>query len=182
LYGSCKYCFSKGLCGRSGYEGQWHDICMWFDAMFAERGEFAGRYAGAERNGLGSSEVNVVASEANWAWPAALRAIFQPREVNLMVAGSADEFLHIMGSRRIHTTIVDMDSEKANGLATVKVIRMKYPLQPCILLASAAGESILSKALELNVFSVIGKPVDMEILRQQLDRLFVKRYRSHIFH
>ncbi|GAH06813.1 unnamed protein product [marine sediment metagenome] len=88
-------------------------------------------------------EINVLASEANWAWPEAVRSIFRPRGVNLLVAQSAGEFVNIIERRRIHTTIVDMDSEKSNGLATIKIIRMDYPLVPCILLSSAAGESLL---------------------------------------
>jgi DNA-binding NtrC family response regulator len=126
-------------------------------------------------------EINVLASEANWAWPQALRSIFKPRGVNLLVAENADEFVDIIRRKRIHTTIVDMDSEDSNGLATVKIIRMDYPLLPCILLTSAAGESLLGDALRLNVFSVIDKPVDMLILRQQLHRLFMKKYNSSIF-
>ena len=126
-------------------------------------------------------EINVLASEANWAWPEALRSIFRPRGVNLLVAQSAGQFVNIIERRRIHTTIVDMDSEKSNGLATIKIIRMDYPLVPCILLSSAAGESLLGEALRLDVFSVIGKPVDMNILLEQLNRLFVKKYNSDIF-
>jgi len=124
--------------------------------------------------------VNVLASGANWAWPEALRNIFQPRDVRLLVAESAVEFVNIIESRRIHTTIVDMDSERG-GLATIKIIRVNYPLLPCILLASAAGEAVLSKALRLDVFSVIDKPVNMSILREQLNRLFMKKYDSDIF-
>ncbi|MHC4556864.1 MAG: response regulator [Planctomycetota bacterium] len=126
-------------------------------------------------------EVNVLASEANWAWPEAVRHIFRPRGVNLMVAENAAEFVNIIERKRIHTTIVDMDSEKSNGLATIKIIRMDYPLLPCILLASTAGKSLLGKALRLDVFSVIDKPVDMLILREQLNRLFRKKYNSSIF-
>jgi len=126
-------------------------------------------------------EVNVLASEANWAWPEAQRSLFQPRGVNLLVAENIGEFVNIIEHRRIHTTIVDMDSEKSNGLATIKIIRMDYPLLPCILLSSSAGETMLSKALRLDVFSVIEKPVDMNILREQLNRLFVKKYNSDIF-
>jgi len=100
-------------------------------------------------------EVNVLASEANWAWPEALRSIFRPRGVNLLVAENATEFVHVIKSKRIHTTIVDMDSETSNGLATIKIIRMSYPLLPCILLTSRAGQSLLDKALRLDVFSVI---------------------------
>ena len=126
-------------------------------------------------------EVNVLASGANWAWPKALLDIFQPRDVSLLVAESAGEFVNIIERRRIHTTIVDMDSEESNGLATIKIIRMDYPLLPCILLTSAAGESLLGKALRLDVFSVIDKPVDMSVLQEQLNRLFVKKYNSDIF-
>ncbi len=126
-------------------------------------------------------EVNVLASDANWAWPAALQDIFRPRGVNLLVAKSVDGFVNIIGRKRIHTTIVDMDSERSNGLATIKIIRMNYPLLPCILLSSEVGESVLSKALRLDVFSVIDKPVDMGVLREQLNRLFMKKYNSGIF-
>jgi len=126
-------------------------------------------------------EINVLASEANWAWPEALRYIFRPRGVNLLMAENAAEFVNIIRRKRIHTTIVDMDSEQSNGLATIKIIRMDYPLLPCILLTSTAGESLLGKALRLDVFSVIDKPVDMSILQEQLNRLFVKKYNSDIF-
>ena len=126
-------------------------------------------------------EVNVLASGANWAWPTALQDIFEPRSVNLLVAERSDEFVNIIERRRIHTTIVDMDSEKSSGLATIKIIRMNYPLLPCILLTSEAGEAVLSKALQLDVFSVIDKPVDMSILQELLNRLFIKKYNSDIF-
>ena len=132
-------------------------------------------------NGARLEEINVLASEVNWAWPEALRDIFRPRDVNLLVARSTSEFVNIIESRRIHTTIVDMESERCGGLSTVKIIRINYPLMPCILLTSSAREAVLSQALQLGVFSVIDKPVDMTILRQQLDRLFLRRYNSHIF-
>ena len=91
-----------------------------------------------------------------------------------------DLHINIIQRKRIHTTIVDMDSE-AGGLATVKIIRMDHPLLPCILLTSTPGEAVLGKALQLDVFSVIDKPVDMCILREQLNRLFIKKYNSDIF-
>jgi len=126
-------------------------------------------------------EVNVLASGANWSWPQVQRNLFEPRGVNLLVAENTDEFVSIIEQRRIHTTIVDLDSEKSKGLATIKIIRIDYPLLPCILLTSVVGEAILSNALRLDVFSVIEKPVDMNILQEQLNRLFIKKYNSNIF-
>ena len=69
-------------------------------------------------------EVNVLASEANWAWPEAVRYIFKPMGVNLLIAENAADFLNIIEKKRIHTTIIDMDSEESNGLAVIKIIRM----------------------------------------------------------
>jgi len=126
-------------------------------------------------------EVSVLASEANWAWPLAVRDIFQPRGINLLVAKSVSEFVNVIEQKRIHATIVDMDSEKCNGLATIKIIRMDYPLLPCILLSSSSGEEVLSKALRLDVFGVVDKPVDMNVLLKLLNRLFMKKYNSDIF-
>lgn len=126
-------------------------------------------------------EINVLASQADWAWPMALRDIFQPRGVNLLVAQGTNDFVQIIQQKRIHTTIVDMDSEKSSGMATVRIIRMEYPMLPCIMLASCICESILNKALQLDVFSVIDKPVDLNVLREQLNRLFIKKYNCDIF-
>jgi len=128
-----------------------------------------------------TEEVNLLASEACWAWPRALESLFRPRGVNLMVAENADDFIEILEHRRIHTAIVDMDSEKSSELATVRIIKIHNPSMPCILLTTEASKALLDKALELNVFSVLNKPVDMEILRLQLNRLFMKKYNSNIF-
>ena len=149
----------------------WHDICSPLDK---DDTDMVSNLSKLE-------EVNVLVSDANWAWPEALRCIFRPRGVNLLVAENASEFVHIIEKKRIHTTIVDMDSEQSNGLATIRIIRMEYPLIPCILLTRTAGKSLLGKALQLDVFSVIRKPVDMHILREQLNRLFLKKYGSGIF-
>ncbi len=74
-----------------------------------------------------------------------------------------------------------MDSQRSNGLATVKIIRMDYPLVPCIVLTQQGGQGVLGKALQLDAFGVIDKPVNMDILQQLLNRLFLKRYNSDLF-
>ncbi len=123
-------------------------------------------------------EVNVLASGAGWGWPEALRRIFQPRGVNLLVAESTGDFVDIIKQKRIQAAIVDFEG---GGLATLKVIRMDYPRLPCILLSNEPGEAVLREALGLEVFSVIDKPVNMGILREQLHRLFIKKYNNGNF-
>jgi DNA-binding NtrC family response regulator len=128
-----------------------------------------------------SGDVKVLASAADWAWPEAVRNIFKPRGVNLLMAENAGEFVNIIATTRIHTAIVDVDSERSNGLATVKILRMDYPLVPCIVLTHKVDKEMLGKALQLEAFAVLGKPVNMDILRQLLNRLFLKRYNSDLF-
>ena len=52
---------------------------------------------------------------------------------------------------------------------------------PSLGLSSATGRELLGEALRLDVFSVVDKPVDMLILRELLNRLFLKKYDSGIF-
>lgn len=52
---------------------------------------------------------------------------------------------------------------------------------PCLMLVSSPTEDLLDEAIRLDVFSVIDKPVDMRILKDQLNRLFVKKYANFIF-
>ena len=97
-----------------------------------------------------------------------------------MVARDTDDYVNILRQKRIHTAIIDVDWQTGT-LAVIKIIRMDYPMIPCILLTSHAGQPILSKALQLDVFGVVDKPVNMDILRQVLERLFIKKYNSDIF-
>lgn len=165
----------------------WNQSKFGFRASDAEGAESDTRHnVASASNRQGRPEVNVLASQAGWAWPAALREIFRPRGVNLLVAEDANQFVGVIKSRRIHTTIIDVDSDKSNALATIKIIRMDYPLMPCILLSNrpqseGMHESLLGMALKLDVFSVIDKPVDMSLLLKQLNRLFIRRYDSDIF-
>ena len=127
-----------------------------------------------------SGEVNVLATQADWAWPLAVRDIFQPRGVNLLVAESTNDIVNVLRQRRIWTTIIDTDFQQ-RGFWTLKLIRMESPYMPCLMLVSNPTEDVLDEAIRLDVFSVLDKPVDMQILKDQLNRLFVKKYANNIF-
>lgn len=126
-------------------------------------------------------EVNVLANQADWAWPEAIRDIFMPRNVNLLMADTVNDFVNIIEQKRIHTAILDLDSEKTNAFTAIRIIRMNNPRLPCIMLTKDAGQGVLSNALQLDVFSVIDKPVDLRLLQKQLNRLFIKKYDCNIF-
>ncbi len=128
-----------------------------------------------------NENINILLSQANWPWAQAVRQIFEPRGINSLVIDEPCQAVDLLEKRRIHTAIVDMDLEKANGLATIKIIKSHFPLLPCILLASHVEKKLLVEALELDVFSVIEKPVEWPIFTDQLNKLFVKRFNITVF-
>ncbi len=128
-----------------------------------------------------TEQKNVLSCGANWAWPVALEDIFKPRSVNLLVAENPSELATIMDHKRIDALIMDIDNHHIDSLTILGQLRIKFPRIGCIVISSNPENRLLQKALNLDVFSVLNKPVDMTILRRQLDRLFTKQYQCDIF-
>lgn len=125
--------------------------------------------------------INILLSQADWQWSQAVANIFRPRGINSLVINNPCDAVDMLEKRRVHTAIVDMDNKRGNGLAMIKMLKSRYPLLPCILLASRVENRLLEKALELEVFCVIEKPFDLSVLTDQLNRLFLKRFNITIF-
>jgi len=125
--------------------------------------------------------VNILLSNADWAWPQAVRDIFHPLGVNALVADSAEDMVRLVDSNRIHLAILDRVIGNLSGLQTLKMLRQRDRMLPCILLANTVNDELLRQALALRAFSVITKPVDLDVLQKQIDRLFVKMYDNDMF-
>ena len=127
------------------------------------------------------SEINVLVGHGDRAWSNAVEEMFAPRGIRSMVASSAGEAVDILAGSRVHMALVDIDSQVVNGLSIVRAVRGYEPMLPCIMASERCERPVLSRALELDVFSVIAKPVDALILQSQLNRLFIKKYNSYVF-
>ena len=127
------------------------------------------------------SEINVLVGHGDRAWSNAVEEMLAPRGIRSMVASSAGEAVDILAESRVHMALVDIDSQVVNGLSIVRAVRGYEPMLPCIMASEQCERPVLSRALELDVFSVIAKPVDAMILQSQLNRLFIKKYNSYVF-
>jgi len=121
--------------------------------------------------------------------------IFQPRGINALLARSPSETVRLVTNNRIHLAILDDGSEsttesparrlklgpKGSGIRTLRSIRNRDRLLPCILLAQQVDDRLLTDALALGAFSVLGKPVDLQLLAGKIDQLFRKCYESDVF-
>ena len=123
----------------------------------------------------------MLVGRSDWEWSRAVEDMLVPRGIRSMVASSAGEAVDILAGSRIHMALVDIDSQVANGLSIVRAVRGYEPMLPCIMASARCERPMLSRALALDVFSVIAKPVDTVILQRQLNRLFIKKYNSYVF-
>jgi len=123
----------------------------------------------------------VLVGRSDRAWSRAVEEMLVPRGIRSMVASSAGEAVDILAGSRIHMALVDIDSQVVNGLSIVRAVRGYEPMLPCIMASARCERPMLSRALALDVFSVIAKPVDVVILQRQLNRLFIKKYNSYVF-
>jgi len=128
-----------------------------------------------------SSDVNVLISNANWAWPQAVERIFRPRGVNALMAETGGDMLELVNQNKIHLAILDMGLDEFSGLQTLRMIRQQNKQLPCILLAQKVNKKLLAAALDLQAFTVMDKPVDLNLLANQVDRVFLKCYASDMF-
>lgn len=133
------------------------------------------------RQTLQHGNVNVLLSDAHWAWPQAVAEIFHPHGINALVAHSADEMVQLVDNNTIHLAILDSYMEELTGMQVLRMLRRSDPRLPCILLAQEINDRLLAKALSLDAFSVLAKPVDLLLLAEQIDRLFLKYYKKNIF-
>ena len=139
--------------------------------------------------------VTVLIDNANWAWPQAVTEIFRPRGINALVAQSPADTVRLVTNNKIHLAILDLQPQPTTapcsgqpvppdhtaGLQMLRSIRNHDRLLPCILLAGRVDPRLLAQALNLGAFSVMAKPVDLNLLTEQIDRLFVKYYNSNVF-
>lgn len=125
--------------------------------------------------------VNVLIGNTDWAWPQAVEQIFRPCGINALVANTSDEMVRVIDNNKIHLALLDMAFDELTGIQTLEIIRKHNRLLPCILLARHIDQRLLSEALRLDAFSVMSKPIDINRLREQLNRLFLKYYASNLF-
>ena len=122
------------------------------------------------------NSINVLLSNPDWAWPQAVAEIFQPRQINALIANTLNDVLNLVSHNRMHLAILDSRTDEISGTGALKIIRQQDRLLPCILLAEKPSRRLLAEALSLNAFSVLAKPVDLTLLAEQIDRLFLKYY------
>ena len=116
-------------------------------------------------------------------WHDHVRRLLEPQGVETLSATSGREALAVIESRPVHAAVLDVQMPQLGGLQVVRMMRELYkgenlPSPPAILLANDLTSHLLREALMMHVFSVLSKPVDLNVLLDSLARVLKRHYES----
>ena len=112
------------------------------------------------------------------AWQDTVRRLLEPHGVNTLAARSGREALDLMQNRQVHVAVLDQQMPQLGGLQVVRIMRDLPAAPPAILLAHHLTDHLLHEALGMRVFSVLSKPVDLNMLLDTLARVLKRHYQS----
>ena len=109
-------------------------------------------------------------------WQQTVRDLLQPQGVQTLSAHSGREALDLIRSLPVHLAVLDAQMPQLGGLQVVKLMRDVPEAPPAILLANHLTSHLLQEALGMHVFSVLSKPVDLNLLLDSIARVLRRHY------
>jgi DNA-binding NtrC family response regulator len=122
-----------------------------------------------------TSRLTVLLANEQEGWHQTVRGLLEPQGVQTVTARSGREALSLLESQPIHVAVLDQQMPQLGGLQIVKLMREMHKAPPTILVARELNSHLLREALGMQVFSVLSKPVDLNVLLDTLARV-LRRY------
>lgn len=95
---------------------------------------------------------------------ATLQDVLEPQGYRTLLAADGEEALEIVRNEAVHLLLLDMHMPKLTGLETIQLVRQIKIAVPCILLSAAADELLVRQAQQVQVFTVLSKPVSRRVI------------------
>jgi DNA-binding NtrC family response regulator len=122
-----------------------------------------------------TNRLTVLLANEQEGWHQTVRGLLEPQGVQTLSARSGREALDLIESRPVHVAVLDQAMPQLGGLQVVKLMRERKNAPPAILLANQLTNHLLREALSMQEFTVLGKPVDFNVLLDALARV-LRRY------
>jgi two-component system, response regulator YesN len=111
-------------------------------------------------------------------WHETVAGLLEPQGVHTVLARSGREALDMIETLPLHAAVLDTRMPGLGGLQVIKLMRELHKAIPAILLADQMNNHLLREALGMQVFSVLTKPVDFNLLLDALARV-LRRYHEN---
>src|SRR2546421_11428647 len=109
-------------------------------------------------------------------WHQTVRRLLEPQGVQTLSARSGREALELIESTPVHVAVLDAQMPQLGGMQGIRMMREHRQggerargfAPPAILLANDLNSPLLREALAMHVFSVLSKPVDLNVMLDAL--------------
>jgi DNA-binding NtrC family response regulator len=111
-------------------------------------------------------------------WHQTVRGVLQTQGVKTVSTRSGQEALSLLENTPVHVAVLDAQMPQLGGMQVIRLLRELHKATPAILLTSHLTTHLLQEALGMQVFSVLSKPVDLNVLLDALARV-LRRYHEN---
>lgn len=108
----------------------------------------------------------------------ALGEIVEAEGFRPILASRGEEAVEIVEHEPIHLALLDMHMPRLTGLETLRLVRQINALLPAILITADATLELMRQAFHAQVFSVVPKPVNKNVVITTVVRALGRVYGS----
>ena len=105
-----------------------------------------------------------------------LASLLQDRGFTTLEAASGEEAIEIVRVEIVHLLFTDMHMPRMTGLEALQQVRLINELLPAILVTADVTRELMRQALQAQVYSVIPKPVNKNVVMHTMLRALQKMY------
>lgn len=105
-----------------------------------------------------------------------LASLLQDRGFSTVEAASGEEAIEIVRVQIVHLLFTDMHMPRMTGLEALQQVRLINELLPAILVTADVTRELMRQALQAQVYSVIPKPVNKNVVMHTMLRALQKMY------
>lgn len=127
---------------------------------------------------LPNTRLTVLLANEQEGWHQTVRGLLEPQGVQTVSAHSGRQALELIETTPVHVAVLDAQMPQLGGMQVIRMLRELRKPTPTILLTDFLTHHLLQEALGMQVFSVLSKPVDFNVLLDSLARV-LKRYHEN---
>jgi CheY-like chemotaxis protein len=105
-----------------------------------------------------------------------LRDVLEARGFRTTLAADGGEAVDVARTQRIHVCVFDLHMPRLTGLEAVQLVRQIHELLPAILMTADATREVMRQAHAAQVYSVIPKPVNLNVIMHTLASALARVY------
>lgn len=107
-----------------------------------------------------------------------LSRMLADRGFRTVVAADGSEAVEIVRVQTVHLVLIDMHMPRLTGLEAVQLIQQVHALLPAILMTADATRDLMRQAYQAQVYSVLPKPVNPNVMIHTLTRALAQFYKD----